>query len=119
MTMKDYQLPHDATPIEVLGSTVPFYTFTKDEWIYYYFDSSMTAVPEPMVNAMAGLRLIDDVKKRLVMINHQPPLGLFPKIEGHFNFELKYNSEEKAVVIFSYIPEKSEGADLSQTHCDG
>ncbi|RXJ57679.1 hypothetical protein [Candidatus Marinarcus aquaticus] len=117
--MNDYRLPDDARPIEVIGATVPFYTFSEDELTYYYFDSSMTAVPEPMVNAMAGLRLIDDVNKRLVMINHQPPLGLLPKIEGHFKFEIEHNSEQKAVVIFTYIPNKSEEADLNQTHCDG
>ncbi len=37
----------------------------------------MTGPPEPMVNAMAGLRLLDNSNKKLIMINHKTPGGLF------------------------------------------
>lgn len=111
-------LPKNAKPIEVAGSTLAFYEFEDEEYIYYYFDASMTAPPEPMVNAMAGLRLLDASNKKLIMINHRLPAGLFPKIEGYFDFEIGENSEGNSVVVFTYNS-KTHEADLTQTHCDG
>lgn len=111
-------LPKDAQKIEVVGSTVDFFTYENEGIIYYYFDSSMTAVPEPMVNAMAGLRLLDCKNKKLKMLNHTVPAGLFPKIEGHFTFEIE-ELENNYLITFSFIEEKSAQADLTQTHCDG
>ena len=52
-------LPKDAQKIEVAGSTVDFYTYMQDNNTIYQFDTSMTGPPEPMVNAMAGLKLLD------------------------------------------------------------
>ena len=112
-------LPKEATKIEVVGATVDFFTYEKEGITYYYFDSSMTAVPEPMVNAMSGLRLIDSKSKKLQMLNHTVPAGLFPKIDGHFDFEIDEWENGKVLVTFSYIGEQSLDADLTQTHCDG
>ena len=86
----------NAKKIEVENSTVDFF---EDE-DYYYFDTSLTAPPEPMINALAGLKLLDG-KKKLIMINHKIPMGLFPKIENDFNYEINEIEEEKIKVIFS------------------
>lgn len=88
-------IPKDAKQIEVKKATVPF--FKKDNILY--FDTSETAIPQPMVNALAGLELLDEYSK-LVMINHKIPLGLFPKIEIFFDYEVE-EFEDFVKVTFS------------------
>ena len=112
-------LPEDAKKIEVAGATLDFFEYTKDNITYFLFDSSMTGPPEPMVNAMAGLRLIDDKSKKLVMINHKTPGGLFAKIGENFNFEVEELEDGRSKVTFGFKDEASLNADLSATHCDG
>ena len=77
-------IPKNAKQIEVINATIPFY---EDEDCYY-FDSRSTPFPEPMINAVAGLALLNENKK-LVMINHKIPIGLFPKIEAYFDYEVE------------------------------
>ncbi|MFA7083233.1 MAG: hypothetical protein WC141_01740 [Arcobacteraceae bacterium] len=110
-------LPDDAKKIEVAGSTVDFFEYTKENITYFFFDSSMTGPPEPMVNAMAGLRLLDATNKKLVMINHKTPGGLFTKIGDAFGFEIEELDGGKSKVIFSFKGDASLNADLTQTSC--
>ena len=77
-------LPKDAKKLELENSTVDFYEYIKDGLTFYQFDTSECGPPEPMVNAMAGLQLLDNANKRLIMINHKPPMGLFPKIQKNY-----------------------------------
>lgn len=51
------------TELEVMGATVPFFTYTIEEAQYFEFDTSKCGPPDPMVNAMAGLKLIDNANK--------------------------------------------------------
>ena len=88
-------IPKNAKKIEIENSTVDFY---EDE-NYYYFDTSLTEPPEPMINAVAGLKLIDGEKK-LIMINHKIPMGLFPKIEAYFKYEVEELNNGNIKVIF-------------------
>ena len=89
-------IPTDAKEIEVKDSTVSFYKFEN----IYYFDTSQTAVPEPMINAIAGLKLLDENSK-LVMINHKIPMGLFPKIEAFFDYEVEEFEDGNVRIIFT------------------
>ena len=79
-------LPKNSIQIDIPYSTVPFYTFIENEFEYFYFDTSSFAPPEPMINAMAGLRVLKNHKQKLIMINHKLPMGLFPKIDKDFDF---------------------------------
>ena len=97
------QLPADAQKITVEGSTVDFYTYMKDNMTIYQFDTSMTGPPEPMVNAMVGLKLIDSADKALVMINHKAPGGLFAKIEANYKHVVQDIEDGKVKVVFTYI----------------
>jgi hypothetical protein len=106
-------------PIEVEGSTVPFLTYKDGETQVLEFDTSMKGPPEPMVNAMAGLKLITDNTKKLVMINHKAPMGLFDKIGENYNITTEDLPEGKAKVIFTYKAGKSENANLDDSACDG
>ena len=89
-------IPSNAKQIEVLNATLAFF---EDE-NYFYFDSSLTAPPEPMINALAGLKYLSGNKK-LVMINHKVPMGLFPKIEEHFTYEIQELEDGNVKVTFS------------------
>ncbi len=55
------------TEIEVAGATVPFFTYKMGETQYYEFDTSKCGPPDPMVNAMSGLKLVTDANKRLII----------------------------------------------------
>ena len=107
-------IPKDAKQIDVEGATVPFF---KDETAYY-FDSSLTGPPEPMVNAMLGLQLIDDNTK-LVMINHKAPMGLFPKIKDYFDYNIVELANDTVAVTF--IRKTNTSVDLKNvdTSCGG
>ena len=110
-------LPQDATKLPVEGSTVDFYTYMKENTTYYQFDTSMTGPPEPMVNAMAGLNLIDSADKKLVMINHKSPGGLIAKIGENYDVEEEAINGGKVKLVFSYKSGASEAADLSDNSC--
>lgn len=106
-------IPKNAKQIEVDNSTVPFY---KDE-NSYYFDTSSTAVPEPMINAVAGLQLLDENKK-LIMINHKIPMGLFPKIEAYFDYEVEELKDGNVKITFSKKEKLVPKLDFD-TNCSG
>lgn len=105
--------------MSVAGATVPFYTYTQDGTEYYEFDTSRCGPPEPMVNAMAGLKLVTDPSKKLVMINHKKPMGLFDKIGENFHIETEETADGYFRLIFSYMEGQSNKADLSETSCAG
>ena len=79
----------NAEKITVAGASVDFYKQILDGTSYYYFDTSECGPPDPMVNAMAGLQLLDENSK-LLMMNHKPPMGLFPKIQQNFSYEIAH-----------------------------
>lgn len=105
-------IPKNAKEIIVENSTVPFFKLKN----IYYFDTSATAVPEPMINAIAGLKLLDENSK-LVMINHKIPLGLFPKIEAYFDFEVE-EFEDYIKIIFVKKRGLEENLNVN-TNCQG
>lgn len=84
-----YKIPDDMTKIEVLDASVDFYKYEENSLTYYFFDSSLTTPPDPMVNALLGLQLLDNKNKRLIMINHCIPNALFPRISTNFDFEIE------------------------------
>jgi len=107
------------TPVEVPGATVPFVTYKEGDMDVYEFDTSMMGPPEPMVNAMSGLKMITDASKKLVMINHKAPMGLFDKIGENYTIATEELPDGKSKVIFTYKAGESEKADLEDSDCDG
>ena len=79
-----------------------------------YRVTSECGPPEPMVNAMAGLKLIDSANKRLIMINHKVPGGLFGKIGQNFDHKIEELADGRAKVTFGYLQGQSEKADLTK-----
>jgi len=80
-------IPNDASKIEVTGATVDFFKLEKDGQSTYYFDTSKCGPPDPMVNAMSGLKLINGTDSKLVMINHKAPGGLFAKLDSNISYD--------------------------------
>jgi hypothetical protein len=107
------------TELEVMGATVPFFTYTIEETQYFEFDTSKCGPPDPMVNAMAGLKLIDAPNKQLVMINHKFPGGLISKIGENYNHSKEKLEDGRVKILFSYKEGESEKADLTQNSCHG
>ena len=107
------------TELEVMGATVPFYTYTIEDTQYFEFDTSKCGPPDPMVNAMAGLKLVDSADKKLVMINHKFPGGLIGKIGDNYTNEKEELADGNVKIVFSYIAGESEKADLTQNTCAG
>ena len=106
-------------PIEVSGATVPFVTYILGDDQVFEFDTSKCGPPDPMVNAMAGLALLDGADKKLIMINHKNPGGLIAKIGENYDVETENIDGGLVKVIFSYKVGESEKADLSQNSCSG
>ena len=104
--------------IEVLGSTVDFFKSIKDGISTYQFDTSKCGPPDPMVNAMAGLQLLDENSK-LVMLNHQTPGGLFPKIDQEFDYDVKNLPTGGVAVTFTKKSGASNTTDFTQNTCNG
>ena len=107
------------TELEVMGATVPFFTYTIEETQYFEFDTSKCGPPDPMVNAMAGLKLLDATNKKVVMINHKFPGGLISKIGENYDYERGKRDDGKISITFSYKSGESEKADLTQNSCGG
>ncbi len=103
--------------IEVEGSTVPFYTYKMGEDQIIEFDTSKCGPPDPMVNAMAGLKLLDAPNKKVVMINHKSPGGLLAKIGENYDIEEEKLDDGRVKLTFSYKSGESEKANLSDNSC--
>jgi hypothetical protein len=107
------------TPLEVAGATVPFFTYHDGDAQVIEFDTSKCGPPDPMVNAMAGLALIDGSDKKLIMINHKSPGGLFAKIGENYDIAQEDIEGGLVKVTFSYKRGESEKADLNDASCSG
>jgi len=105
--------------LEVEGATVPFCTYTMGETQCIEFDTSKCGPPDPMVNAMAGLKLLDAPNKKVVMINHKSPGGLLAKIGENFDIEEESIEGGLVKLTFSYKDGKSEEANLADNSCHG
>jgi hypothetical protein len=106
-------------PIEVTGANVPFFTYMDGETQVFEFDTSKCGPPDPMVNAMSGLALIDGENKRLEMINHKKPMGLLNKIGENFTITDEEIDGGLVRITFSYKSGASEEANLADKNCHG
>lgn len=110
-------LPKIAEKIEIENATVDFFKYIEDGITTYQFDTSRCGPPEPMVNAMVGLQMLKDNDK-LVMINHQSPGGLFPKIVNEFDFEIE-DLDGLVKVIFTRKNGACSSTNFNSSHCAG
>lgn len=109
-------VPSTAKKIEVVGATVNFFENIKDGVSTYYFDTSKCGPPDPMVNAMSGLRLIKNTKNILIMINHKSPGGLFGRLEADVKHCVEDIDGGLVKVTFTSV-NAGVDSDLTQTSC--
>ena len=119
MTTPTNTFPHDATLLHVNNATVPFFTYQIDGIHFISFDTSMCVPPEPMVNAMIALELLDSADKKVVMINHRSPVGLLAKVQSFYDIDVTELEGNKVQLIFSYKEGITPKVDLSQKQCAG
>ncbi|MCF6310060.1 MAG: hypothetical protein L3J19_06255 [Sulfurimonas sp.] len=110
-------IPTQANKIEVAGATVDFFKLDEDGQSTYYFDTSKCGPPEPMVNAMSGLKLIKGTDSKLVMINHKTPGGLFSKLGDDISHEAEAAEGGLVKVTFSSNDSSVANTDLNQNTC--
>ena len=111
-------IPNDAIEINVEGATVPFYKYEEEGVVTYLFDSSKCGHPEPMINAMTGLQTLD-ANEKLIMINSKPPLGLFPKIEDEFTYEVISLEDGNVKVVFTKKDLNVNTTNFADSSCAG
>lgn len=119
MSDLEIQKPADAEEFQAEGATVPFYKYKAGDTEYIEFDSSRCGPPEPMVNAMTAVNFIKDNNTKVIMINHQSPMGLLDKISQNYNVEEQDIEGGKVKLIFSYKVGETEKVDLSDKSCHG
>ncbi len=105
-------IPDEASKIEVTGATVDFYKLEKEGESTYYFDTSKCGPPDPMVNAVCGLKLIKGTSDKLVMINHKTPGGLFSKLGDDISYETQQTPEGFVKVLFLSNVSSESATDL-------
>jgi hypothetical protein len=66
--------------IEVQGATLDFYKYEEDGLTYYEFNATRCQPPEPMINAISGIRLLKSENDRLVGIFFHEPFPLYERI---------------------------------------
>lgn len=110
--------PNNAETFTPEGATVPFFRYQLGEDQIVEFDTSKCGPPEPMVNAMIGLKMVGSHTK-LLMISHKKPMGLLEKIEENYHIEDTKTPDGKVQLLFSYREGKSEKADLTKNSCHG
>lgn len=59
----------------------------------------MLGPPEPMINALAVLKLLTSKDKKVVMINHKKPIGLIEKLEDKFNIDISEDGSKYKIVF--------------------
>ena len=111
-------VPENAKQIDVEGATVPFMKYEENGVIIYQFDTSKSGHPEPMINAMTGLQLISG-DERLIMINAKAPMGLFPKIENDFIFEVEELVDGRFKITFAKKGDNITSTDFNYNGCSG
>lgn len=75
--------------IEVTGATLDFYKYEEDGLTYYEFNATHCQPPEPMINAICGLRLLKSENDRLVGIFFHEPFPLYERIPLTIGHEAK------------------------------
>jgi hypothetical protein len=81
-------------------ATLDFYQYEKDGLLCYEFDATECSPPEPMVNAMHALQLIQNENERLIGRFFHEPTPLYAKIVDFFAYEANELDNGDFEIIF-------------------
>ncbi len=118
LKIEEIERPEDAKAFQPEGATVPFYEYKIGEGRVIEFDTSECGPPEPMVNAMIALKMVDP-QTSVLMINHKKPMGLLEKIAENYNIAEAKREDGKVKLLITYKAGESEQANLSDASCAG
>ncbi len=118
LKIEEIERPEDAKDFQPEGATVPFYEYRIGEGRVIEFDTSECGPPEPMVNAMIALKMVDP-QTSVLMINHKKPMGLLEKIAENYNIAEAKREDGKVKLLFTYKAGESEQANLNDANCAG
>ena len=119
MKIQTYIWPDDATVFQPDGATIPFVKYVENGETIIGFDSQMCIPPEPMVNAMIALKMLDTPHVKVIMVNHRSPVGLLAKVAENYEINEEKLEGEAVKLTFSYKEGATEQADLSNSRCGG
>ena len=89
--------------IIVPRATLDIFKYEEDGLICYEFDATLCQPPEPMVNAMVCLSLLQNENDRLVGYFFHEPSPLYDKISSHFSHEATELKSGDFKIIFKLI----------------
>ena len=75
--------------IELERATLDFYKYEEDGLTFYEYDATACQPPEPMVNTMVGLSLLQSPTDRLVGKFFHEPFPLYDRIPLTIGHEAK------------------------------
>lgn len=73
--------------VTVPRATLDFYKYEENGLVFYEFNATECEPPEPMVNAINGLRMLKNENDRLVGIFFHEPSPLYERISSDFTHE--------------------------------
>ena len=73
--------------IEVPRATLDFFKYEEDGITYYEFNATKCSPPEPMVNAVSGLQMLEGENDRLVGFFFHEPAPLYDRIGSDYLHE--------------------------------
>lgn len=86
--------------VEVPRATLDFYKYEENGLVYYEFDATECSPPEPMVNAINGLRMLKSENDRMVGIFFHEPTPLFDRTTKNFTHEVTELENGDVKVVF-------------------
>ncbi len=87
-------------PVQIPNATLDFFKYEKDGLVIYEFDATECQPPEPMVNTMCALQVLNNPNERVVGTFFHEPFPLYQRISTHFEFESKELVDGDFRVIF-------------------
>lgn len=86
--------------VEVPRATLDFYKYEEGGLTFYEFNATECSPPEPMVNAINGLRMLKSENDRMVGIFFHEPTPLFERTEKNFTHEVTELESGDVKVVF-------------------
>ena len=89
--------------IAVPMTTLDFFKYEVDGLTYYEFNATECSPPEPMVNAMHGLKLLNGENDRLVGVFFHEPTPLYNQVSSKVSYEATELDSGDFRVVFKLI----------------
>ena len=87
--------------ISIPLTSLDFYTYEKDGIQYIEYDARECSPPEPMVNTINALKMLQDDTSKLVGKFFHEPFPLYERIAPHFSYTAKELESGDFEIIFT------------------